>query len=86
MFTNFVNRRCGVSEVVGVRVPREVKVQMDAFSDVNWPEVIREAILRKVKEERRRRAREVEDNIRSRTAGTSHIVLSKIIREERDAG
>lgn len=74
-----------MSDVVATRVPKDVKEQMETLVDVNWSEVIREAILRRIREEQLKRAREIEDKIRSRTAGTSHIVLARGIREERNA-
>jgi len=74
-----------MSEVVATRIPRELKKQMEAHPDVNWSEIIREAIVEKLREEQLRKTKAVEDKLRSKTIGTSHIVLARVIREERDS-
>ncbi len=74
-----------MSEVVATRIPKELKKQMEAQPDVNWSEIIREAIIKKLSDEQLRKAKATEDRLRLKTTGTSHIVLAQVIREERDS-
>ena len=39
---------------VTVRVPREIRELMKKYRNVNWSEVVREAILKKIREESER--------------------------------
>ena len=73
-----------MSEVVATRIPKELKRQMEAHPDVDWSETIRAAIIERLREEQLRKAKETEDRLREKTKGTSHIVLARVIREERD--
>ena len=81
-----------MSDIVTVRVPRELREKMRRFSYVNWSEVIREAIRRRVEaEERRQRmleaAREM-DEIRGRILrlyGATDYDSSEVIRRWRES-
>jgi len=45
-----------MSEIISVRIPKELRKKMKKFSYVNWSEIVREAIKRRVKiEEKRQR-------------------------------
>ena len=74
-----------MSAVVATRVPKELKKQMETHPDVDWSETIRDAIIEKLKEEQLKKARNIEDRLREKTKGTQHIVLARVIREERDS-
>ena len=65
-----------------VRIPRELKKRMDMFSYVNWSEVVREAIERRVREEEVKWALKTMEEI-SRKA-KAEKPLAEVIREFRD--
>lgn len=73
-----------MSEIIAVRISKETKKIMGQIKHVDWPEVIRKAIEKKIREEKRRKARLIEDNLRKSSSGTKHISLSKIVIEERE--
>lgn len=84
---------------ITVRIPDELKKRMSLFSDVNWSEVVREALNERVDlESRRRRIKEAEE-VREASAVAGRIyeaILSthgkipynsaELIRRWRDAG
>ena len=80
-----------VAEIFAVRVPKEVREKMRRFREVNWSEVVREAILSKLREleelERMRRAAEAMDRIREemlRSYGPSDYDSADEIRRWRE--
>ena len=80
-----------MGEMISVRVPRELREKMRKFSHVNWSEVVREAIRRRVEvEERRLRMLEAArdmDRIRSRILqlyGATEYDSSEVIRRWRE--
>ena len=75
-----------MSDIVAVRISKETKKIMGQIKHVDWPEVIRKAIEKKIRDERRRRARLIEDNLRKSSSGTKRISLSEIVIQERDVG
>jgi len=88
-----------VVATITVRIPKELKKRMSLFSDVNWSEVVREALSDRVKLELRRRRMSDEEKVREAGAVAGKIfekVLStygkipynsaELIRQWRDAG
>jgi hypothetical protein len=74
-----------MSEIIAVRVSKETRKIMRQIENVDWPELIRKAIDKKIREEKRRKSRHIADDLRKSTAGTKHISLSKIVIQEREA-
>ena len=71
------------SDTLSIRIPTEIKEKMREV-DIDWPDYLRAAIERKIKESRKRNAAESMDRIRSKTRrGQFNSVKS--IREDRDA-
>lgn len=84
---------------ITVRVPLELKKRMALFPDVNWSEVVREALVKRVELElRRRRSRDAE-RVKEGSAVAERIYESlllkygkvpynsaELIRRWRDAG
>jgi|GEM_PF-3940025 len=52
--------------IIIIRIPRELKEKIRRYSHVNWSEVVREAIVRRIKIEERLEAIRVLDDIRRR--------------------
>ena len=73
-----------MSDIVAVRVSKGTKKIMDEIKHVDWPEVIRKAIEKRIREEKRRKARLIEDNLRKTSSGTKRINLSEIVIQERE--
>jgi len=74
-----------MSAVVATRIPKELRKQMEDHPEVDWSETVRAAIIAKLKEERLKKARGVEDRLREKTKGTQSIILARVIRAERDS-
>lgn len=67
---------------ITVRVPDELKRRMALFSDVNWSEVVREALNERVKLEfRRRRVRDVE-KVREASAVAGRLISKETIEKK----
>ncbi len=73
-----------MSDIVAVRVSKETKKMMNKIKEIDWPEVIRKAVEKKIREEKRRRARSIEDDLRKSSSGKGHISISKIVINERE--
>jgi hypothetical protein len=73
-----------MSDIIAVRVSKKTKEIMNQIKHVDWPEVIRKAVEKKIREEKRKKARSIEDNLRKSSSGTKHISLSKIVIKERE--
>jgi len=80
-----------MSEIISVRVPRELREKMRRFSYINWSEVIREAIRRRIETEERRlqkiKAAKDMDRIRNRILrlhGATDYDSSEVIRYWRE--
>jgi len=73
-----------MSAIIAVRIPKETKKMMNQMKDLDWPEVIRKSIEEKIREEKRRRARAIEDSLRRRSSKTTNISLAKIVVRERE--
>ena len=76
-----------MSDIISVRVPKELREGMRRFSYVNWSEVIREAIRARIEVEERRqrkmRAAEDMDRIRNKVLqlhGATDYDSSEVIR------
>ncbi len=72
-----------MSDIVAVRVSKETKKMMNKIKEIDWPEVIRKAVEKKIREEKRRRARSIEDNLRS-SSGKRRVSISRIVIKERE--
>lgn len=81
MLTVIVN----MSVVVATRIPKELKKQMEAHPEVDWSKTIRDAIGNRLREEELKKARAIEDRLREKTRGTSHTIVARVVREERDS-
>jgi len=80
-----------MSDIISVRVPKELREKMRKFSYVNWSEVVREAIKMRIEVEERRqrkvRAARDMDRIRDkilRLYGTTNYDSSEVIRYWRE--
>jgi len=73
-----------MSDIIAVRVSKETKKIMGQIKHIDWPEVIRKAIEKKIREEKRRKARLIEDSLRKSSSGTRRISLSEIVIQERE--
>jgi len=84
---------------ITVRLPEELKKRMSLFSDVNWSEVVREALMERLELEFRRRKMSDVERVRegSAVAGRIYEALlstygkipynsAELIRRWRDAG
>ena len=70
--------------VLTVRIDEKTKEMMDSI-DINWSEVIRRAIKRRIEEERRKNlAKAVLINEEMRRAGRGEMKAEEIIRKFRD--
>jgi hypothetical protein len=73
-----------MSEIIAVRVSKETKRLMKEIREVDWPQVIRKAIEKKIREEKRKKASLIEDNLRKSSAGRRRVSLSEIVIKERE--
>ena len=80
-----------MSDIISVRVPKELREKMRKFSYVNWSEVVREAIKMRIEVEERRqrkvRAARDMDRIRDkilRLYGATNYDSSEVIRYWRE--
>ena len=84
---------------ITVRIPDELKKRMSLFSDVNWSEVVREALSERVEMEFQRRKIKEAEKVREASAVAERIYKAlfstygeipynsaELIRRWRDAG
>ncbi|RLE78403.1 MAG: antitoxin [Thermoprotei archaeon] len=73
-----------MSVVIGIRVPRKLKEELEELG-INYAKEVREYLMRRVREERAKRlAREIEE-FRSRLRPVRGNLSAELIREDRDA-
>jgi len=73
-----------LSVVIGIRVPRKLKEELEELG-INYAKEVREYLMRRVREERAKRlAREIEE-FRSRLRPVRGNLSAELIREDRDA-
>jgi len=73
-----------LSVVIGIRVPRKLKEELEKLG-INYAKEVREYLMRRVREERAKRlAREIEE-FRSRLRPVRGNLSAELIREDRDA-
>ncbi|RLI09447.1 hypothetical protein DRO32_00565 [Candidatus Bathyarchaeota archaeon] len=84
-----------LSVVVSFRIDRKLKEEMDKFKHINWSAVVREAIARKIEEEKRkalmrekdfsriRKAARLADELSRRAEGWSSVAEIRRWRETR---
>ena len=70
-----------MSETITIRVPKNLKDEIAKF-DINWSKYLREMIIMKLKELKRKRVAEHMDEIRAKTAGKD-INMARDISEWR---
>ena len=71
------------SEVITVKVPKKLKVQMKQI-DVNWSEYIRQCVQKKIDQQKRQTASDKLDEIRKRARLVSNDELLSWIKEGRE--
>lgn len=69
--------------VITIRIPRELKEKIKRYSHVNWSEVVREAIVRRIRIEERLEAIRILDDIRGRVKPVERGTIERWIREDR---
>jgi len=73
-----------MSTVVGIRVPRKLKEEMEKAENVNWSEYLRASIEDRLKREKLRRIARRLDELRQRTPESPDPDYStKSIRQDR---
>ena len=75
----------GGSVVIGVRVPRWVKEELERLG-INYSEELREYLLRRVREEKLRRLAREMDELRKRSGRVQGNLSAELVRESRDRG
>lgn len=72
-----------MSEVISIRISKKLKEEMKEV-DLDWAGIVRETIEEKVREERKKRAKEVMDASRAKTRGVK-FDSTAAVRSMRDA-
>ena len=73
-----------MSTVIGVRIPRKLKEELERLG-INYAEEVREFLLRRVREERAKRLiKEIEEFMKNVGAVEGNL-SAKFIREDRNA-
>lgn len=70
--------------VITLRIPSELKTKMKRRSDINWSEVIREAIIKRIEMEERSEAIRKIDEIRQRVKPVKRGEIDKWLKEDRE--
>lgn len=73
------------SVVIGIRVPRWVKEELEKLG-INYSEELREYLLRRVREEKLRRLAREMDELRKRSGRVQGNLSAELVRESRDRG
>ncbi len=73
-----------MSEVISIRIPRELKEMMREV-EVDWPSFVRRAMEEKVREEKRKNAMKLMDESRRKTRGVKFdsVEVVRGLRDER---
>jgi len=72
-----------MSVVIGIRVPRKLKEELEKLG-INYAKEVREYLMRRVREERAKRLAKIEE-FRSRLRPVRGNLSAELIREDRDA-
>ncbi len=75
----------GKTVVVGVRVPRELKEELERLG-INYSKEIREFLFRLVRERRVEKLAEEMDDFAAKTGRVEGNLAAEFIREDRDTG
>jgi len=67
-----------------LRIPRELKEKVRRRSDINWSEVIRDAIAKRIEVEERLEAARRIDEVKQRMIPVEKGQLDRWIREDRE--
>ncbi len=73
-----------MSVVIGIRIPRKLKEELEALG-INYAEEIRRYLEKRVREEKARRLIEEIESIRKNIRYIDENLSAKIIREDRDS-
>ena len=69
---------------ISVRIPKEMKEEMRKLKNVNWSEVIRQAIIEELRRERIRKASQTIDDLRAKSSiKWDSVAVIRRWREER---
>lgn len=73
-----------MSEVISIRIPRELKEKMKKV-DIDWASFIRGVVEEKVREERKKSAKKLMDESRRKTRGVKFdsVEVVRNLRDER---
>ncbi len=76
-----------MNSVISIRIPRKLKESMKNFPHINWSEVVREAIEKRIREEKIKWALKIMDeiSIKAKPAETSEKIIRRF-RDERHKG
>ncbi|MGB9717956.1 MAG: hypothetical protein ACPL4E_05880 [Thermoproteota archaeon] len=69
--------------VITIRIDKELRRRMKALKNVNWSQVVREAILRKIEVEERREVLKRLETVLERVKPVSEGEVVRWIREDR---
>jgi len=75
----------GRTVVIGVRIPKELKEEMERLG-INYAEEVREFLLRLVRERKAEELAEEMDELATKVGRVRGNLAAEFIREDRDAG
>ena len=75
--------KCNDMSIITIRIPNELREKMKKYPNINWSEVVREAITRKIETIERLEASKKIDQIRKRVKPVEKGELEKWIKEDR---
>ncbi len=75
----------GRTVVIGVRIPKELKEEMERLG-INYAEEVREFLLRLVRERKAEELAEEMDELAAKVGRVRGNLAAEFIREDRDAG
>jgi len=70
------------TSVYSIRIPKKIRDAMERMKDVNWQEEIRELVIKRVRQEEKKRLIEEGRKLREKMKSSN---ISEMIREDRDA-
>jgi len=71
-------------DVITLRIPSELKEKIRKRSDINWSEVVRDAIAKRIEVEERLEAARRIDEVKQRMIPVEKGQLDRWIREDRE--
>jgi hypothetical protein len=70
------------TSVYSIRIPKKIRDAMERMKDINWQEEIRELVVKRVRQEERKRLIAEGRKLRGKMKSSN---ISEMIREDRDA-